>query len=572
MSSDVDRIKERLNISDVVESYLKLEKAGSNLKAKCPFHSEKTASFFVSPDRGTYYCFGCQAKGDIFTFVQEFEGLDFSGALKSLALRAGVELTKGNSEDSSEKRKLIQITEEATVFFEKQLEKNSEAITYLKNREITESTVKDWRIGFAPPGWQELSSHLKQKGFKDEDIKKAGLLKESREKPGRLYDVFRGRIIFPVFDQADRPIAFSGRLLSPNENAPKYLNSPETPLFSKSDVLYGLSRAKSDIRKKNYSILVEGQMDLIISHQEGFTNTVASSGTALTLNQLSRLNRLSSRIVFSYDGDRGGLEAADRSARLALSLGMNVRIAPVPPGEDPASIISKDKAKYLEFLKSSLHIIDFHLKRLLSSSSSQRILDQELKKRILPLVKILPSRIDQSRFISDIAEKVSVKEQALWDDLERISNEDYQELETSEEKEVSLDRKEMIASKIMGMLLWQESLKNPKVNTKEIKERLVKIAGQDLISGISNKTEEGIFEAEAYYAGKDNLEEIVEDLLVNLEEEVLKLQFGDIMKDLSLAEKAKDTKKAKNLLSKCREISERINTLSTQKAKKFLNL
>ncbi|TSC59371.1 MAG: DNA primase [Parcubacteria group bacterium Gr01-1014_107] len=570
MSSNVDRIKERLNIVDVVGSYIKLERAGSNLKAKCPFHTERTPSFFVSPERGTYYCFGCQAKGDIFTFVQEFEGLDFPGALKILAHRAGIELTRESQESRTEKDKLLQVMEVATIFFEGELQKNPETLNYLKKRGVKAETLKEWRIGFAPLDWQETLSYLKQKGFPEDDLKKAGLVKEAPERPGRFYDVFRGRIIFPVFDQAGRSIAFSGRLLVEEKEVPKYLNSPETPLFNKSEVLYGLQAAKSAIRKKNYSILVEGQMDLILSHQEGFNNTVASSGTALTLNQLSRLNRLSPRIIFAYDGDEAGLEAADRSAKLALSLGMNVKIVPIPAGEDPASLLSQSKEKYSDFLKKSSHIIDFHLERLLSSGISQRKLDQELKERILPLVKILPSSIDQARFIGEIAEKTSVRAQALWDDLGKVSSEDSPNLDAKEREQIRMDRKEMIASKIMGVIVWREGLENPKLNIKEARKRLTHIAGEKLISGLGDK-EEAVFEAEAYYTDKDNLEEIVEDLFVSLEEEILRWQFSDIMRELSLAERAKDLEKTKSLLSSCREIGEKINTLSAQKARRFLN-
>src|SRR3989344_1240665 len=345
MGSNVDTIKSRLDIVDVISGYLKLEKAGSNLKARCPFHNEKSASFFVSPTRQSYYCFGCGAKGDMFTFVEEMEGIDFRGALKTLADKAGVEL-KFEGKDSqmirTEKDKLYAVLDDSAQFFEEQLKKNPTAIEYLKSRGLLEETINEWKIGYAPDpalvGWRSLFAHLKKIGHNKEIIIKAGLAKdvESSSAGGikEPYDVFRDRIIFPISDQGGRIVGFSGRALG--EGTPKYLNSPDTPLFTKSELLYGLDKAKEAIRKKDYAILVEGQIDLVLSHQCGVKNTVASSGTAFTVAHLERLKRLSTRIILAFDGDVAGEKAAYKSAALALSLGMDVKIAGLKEGKDPA--------------------------------------------------------------------------------------------------------------------------------------------------------------------------------------------------------------------------------------------
>src|SRR3990167_6310938 len=285
MNSPVDKIKEKISIEDVVSSYIKLERAGANLKARCPFHNEKTPSFFVSPDRGSYYCFGCGASGDIFTFVEEFEGLDFKGALKLLADKAGVVLeiySKENKEEKSEKEKLYEVMEETAEFFEKNLAANKPAQEYLKSRGLEEKTIKDFRIGYAILDWRTLYDYLKSKNFSDKEIELAGLAKKPEDKTKAMYDRFRGRVIFPMGDSSGRIIAFSGRLLVDDGKSAKYLNSPETPIFNKSSVLFGIDKAKESIRKNNFSILVEGQIDLVLSHQAGFRNTVASSGTAMT--------------------------------------------------------------------------------------------------------------------------------------------------------------------------------------------------------------------------------------------------------------------------------------------------
>ena len=296
MATPVEQIKERLGIEDVIGSYVKLERSGKNLKAKCPFHNEKTASFYITPDRGTYYCFGCGVKGDIFTFVEQFEGLDFMGALKLLAERAGVELTdrrlyggKSSAEVRNEKDQLYKIMEDAASFYEKMLYASgsssfasaaAEARAYIKKRGITEETAKKFRLGFAPLEWRTLATYLKSKGYSDMDMEKAGLAKRPDEGGQKSpYDRFRDRIMFPISDSSGRVIAFSGRILHDDEKSAKYLNSPDTPLYTKSTVLYGIDKAKQEIRRLNYTIFVEGQMDLVLAHQAGTMNTVAVSGT-----------------------------------------------------------------------------------------------------------------------------------------------------------------------------------------------------------------------------------------------------------------------------------------------------
>src|SRR3989344_4408177 len=350
MSSPVQKIKEKLSIEDVVSSYIKLDKAGVNLKAKCPFHNEKTPSFFVSPDRCTYYCFGCGASGDIFSFVENFEGLDFKGALKMLAVR-----------------------EAATLRFIDNLSHQREAMEYLKSRGLAEQSVKEFRIGFAKEEWRDLYDYLKKKGFSDSEIEKAGLTKKSEKgsSSGGFYDRFRNRIIFPISDSGGRVIAFSGRIFKDDGKSAKYLNSPETLIFKKSSVLYGLDKAKESIRKNNFSILVEGQMDLVLSHQAMFRNTVATSGTALSDTEVSKENvvsnlglirRLSDNLVLAFDSDKAGMTATARAGKIALSLGMDVKVANLPEGSDPADLISRDGApSWKEAIKNSKHLIEFLL-------------------------------------------------------------------------------------------------------------------------------------------------------------------------------------------------------------------
>jgi len=580
--SNVDKIKERLDIVEVVGGYVKLEKAGSNFKAKCPFHSERTPSFFVSPGRNSYYCFGCGAKGDIFTFVEEFEGLDFLGALKVLADRAGVSLEFENKGYADEKEKLFQILEEATTFFSGQLKENKEALAYLSKRGVKEKDIKEWRLGFAPASWRTILTKFKGKNFKEDELLKAGLIKKSDD-AADFYDVFRSRIIFPIFDSAARSIAFSGRSFPDSGNAPKYLNSPETILFNKSETLYGLHIAKSAIRKKNYSILVEGQMDLILSHSAGFDNTVATSGTALSSYQLERLSKLSERIVFAYDGDSAGFAAVERAAKMGLSMGMNIRVVPVPAKEDPASIIVKNPSEWLTLLQKSSHIIDFYLDKLLAAKMEKRRLDREISSKILPFIKLLPSQIEQSRFIAEVAEKAGLKEEAVWQDLKKIKEEggtlntvDKEVLSINAKisgEEISRSRIYNTAAKIMGIIFWQEKLKNRSIDTKIIEERLKELVGETEFKPFLElppfKKEELLFEAETYYENKDNLEMIVDDLLLSLEESLLKGRFAEIVKKLGVAERDNNKEAATKLLIECKEIGQKINDLNNKKTKIF---
>lgn len=564
MSSNVEKIKERLGIVDVVGNYVKLQKAGSNFKAKCPFHNEKTPSFFVSPTRESYYCFGCGAKGDIFTFTQEIEGLDFLGALKVLALRAGVDLDFSSKREKDETEKLFELMETATKFFEKKIEKETLVKEYLKKRGVKEETISEWRIGYASDNWRDFFDYAKQIGFSEDQLIKVGLIKKTEGKEG-FYDVFRGRIVFPIFDSAGRVVAFSGRSFPEKENAPKYLNSPETILFNKSDILYGFDRAKSEIRKKNYSILVEGQMDLVISHQAGFQNTIATSGTALTLNQLKRLSRLSERIIFAYDGDSAGFKATHRSAKMALSVGMNVKIASLPKGEDPASLVMKDSERYFEIIKNSKHIIEFFLDKILDSGMDKRRIDQEVKKKILPYLKILPSSIDQSRWVAVVSERLGLKEEAVWDDLKKLPKDDeFQEEYQAGDVNKLVSRESHIIRRLSGIVFWLESL-GEKNKVKNVLEKISQISDEkesvSLIAKNESEKSQLIFEAETYYAGLENLDEAIDDLINNFEEEILKEKFSLAMSELALAEKEKNKVLIEKILIKCRELSGKIENL-----------
>ena len=578
MSTPVEQIKERLGIADVVGSYLKLDRAGSSLKGKCPFHNEKTPSFFVSPARGSYYCFGCQAKGDIFTFVQEFEGLDFIGALRVLAQRAGVTLTKIDPKVRSEYARLYLCLEKATRFYEQKLQDTPDAKNYLDGRGLLPETIKAWRIGFAPNDWRQLYEHLIKEGFNPEEMKKVGLIKTALPKEyntdsaqvGRLYDAFRGRVMFPIRDSASRVIAFSARILPSLDDGKtgKYINSPETILFNKSQTLYGFDRAKLVIRQKDATILVEGQMDLLMAHQAGYENTVASSGTALTEEQLIRLKRLSENLLISFDSDSAGVRASERAIRLALSLGMNVKVIAIEKGKDPAELIQKDLSAWERAVSGAKHIVDFLLEGILHSAKEGRERALAIEKTLLPLLRVLSSSVEQSHFIKVIAEKSGLREDALWESFKKL-------LPAVKEKEVPELRKvsapthaNTLERRVFSIYLLAESKKNA-VLFSRMETNLLRIFGKDILQ---KKLEHYralqdvlLLEAEALYGEGAPSTDEEQELQRHLEEGHLTALLSEKMDTLIIAEREGKKEEAQRLLTECKELTQKLSVLKSHR-------
>lgn len=416
----VAQVKERLSIVDVVSQYVKLSKAGITYKARCPFHNEKTPSFVVSPERGTYHCFGCGVGGDIFSFVQEMEGLDFKGALKQLAERAGVTLTYERADtDKDEKDQLYKALEEATLFFQKQLGGDLAPRAYLESRGVTSETLERFRIGYAPDAWRTLATFLKGKGYSEKVLLDAGLVKKSEQ---GVYDAFRSRIMFPLADASGRVVGFSGRIFvkegKPADDIAKYLNTGETALFKKSKLLYGFDKAKQVIRKHDFSILVEGQMDLVMVHQAGWGNAVAVSGTALTEEHVTLLKRMSENVLLALDADAAGIKAAQRSAMLALSLGMEVKVARVPSGKDPAELILKEgKEAWSAVVRDSVHVITFLLSVLRETYADERAYKKHVEELVLPFVRVIQSPIDKDHFIQQVARAIDTAPEVIRETL-----------------------------------------------------------------------------------------------------------------------------------------------------------
>lgn len=423
-TSVIEQIKSRLPIAEVLASYITLIPAGTQFKAKCPFHNERTASFSLSPERGLYYCFGCGAKGDIVNFVQEFEGVDFKGALKILAEKAGIVLSAyqgKSSETIDDTDRLYATLDAASVRYETELAKNDAALSYLKQRGLTEETIKEFRIGYAPSEWRLLSGNasIGDTLF----LERAGLAKKTDK---GYYDRFRGRIMFPLADSSGRIVGFSGRMFPDTPEGPKYLNSPETDVFQKSRILFGFDKAKQAIRKHNFAIMVEGQMDLVLSHQAGFKNTVATSGTAVSEQsatdmgaQLVVLSRLTPNLFLAFDGDSAGEKALARAALVALSLGMNPKVVSLPESVDPADYILKEGTDaWKERLKDSEHYILYTLHRIQQQSVSAHSLKLLLREKLFPFIMRVKSAIERQNYLDTIARESNISVSVVHEDFE----------------------------------------------------------------------------------------------------------------------------------------------------------
>ena len=416
MSTAVETIKERLTIVDVVSSYVQLEKSGRQLKGRCPFHNEKTPSFYVSPERNSFHCFGCNVSGDIFSFVEKIEGVAFVDALKLLADRAHVDLAqfrKGG--EGSQDKSLYEVLEYATEFYEGKLQTSPEALQYLLSRGVTQDTIREFRIGYAPDTWHQLETYLGSKGVTIDHAEKSGMIVRKNEGNG-FYDRFRGRIMFPITNSTGAVIGFSGRILpsiAEGKDVAKYVNSPETDLYKKSKVLFGYDKAKRAITEQNSCIIVEGQMDLCMAHQAGTKNVVAVSGTALTFEHLRLIQRFTNTLIFCLDSDKAGIAALKRSAELAFAMQMEVRVIPLTHSKDPADFILSSPDEWIQATKKSIPLIEF-LVELNTQDGMVEEYSKRMIKEIVPLIRGIANAIEQAVAVRNVAEKLRISENAVW--------------------------------------------------------------------------------------------------------------------------------------------------------------
>lgn len=457
--SELDEIKNRLDIIDVISGYIKLEKAGANYRARCPFHDEKTASLMVSPSKQIWHCFGCSTGGDIFEFVKKIEGVDFGDALKILAKKAGVELKKYNKNtlrDKTERQKISEVLEQALKFFEYYLHKSKKGQRVkeylIKNRGFSEELIREWKIGYAPDSFDKLSNFLENRGYNKTYIEKAGLafLKTN----GGLCDRFRSRIIFPFFSINSDLIGFTGRIFEKEEDIAKYLNTPATLLYDKSRALFGIDKAKIEIRKEDKCILVEGNIDCIMTHNAGTKNVVAVSGTALTDLHLKIIKRYTLNLIFAFDMDNAGAKATERAINLAREMGFNVSVLDLGKEKDPADVILKQgKNEWVKIVNSAEKIMDFYFKKAFLNRNSENIDDKKkITEELLPQIKKINNSIEQAHFIQKLAQKLMVREDDIREEFAKIKLEKKENKKERQFKN-NLSQKEKLEKEFLKLYL-----------------------------------------------------------------------------------------------------------------------
>lgn len=455
---EAQQIKDRLDIVEVMSNYLTLKKAGVNLKTNCPFHNEKTPSLMISPERQTFKCFGCGEGGDIFTFIEKMEGVDFFNALKILAEKAGVTLKSrsvkyGEQEFKSDlKTKIYEINDWTKKLYHKILTehpKAEKARKYIKSRGLDEKIVKEFELGYAPASWELLIKFLKGKGYTEEEIIKAGVAIKSDR--GGSYDRFRGRIMFPINNIMGLTVAFTSRILEDDPNQAKYINSSESLIYTKGKTIYGLDKAKMTIKESDLAVFVEGNMDVIACHRAGFKNVVATSGTAITADQLKILNRYASIIALSFDHDKAGEAAMKKAVRIALENDINTKIISIDgPYKDSDEAIKADPKNWERAVKNSRPSLEYWIDLLIKKSPDLSVLTKKsIAKEILPVIKAISSDIEKEYYIKYLAGKLSVSESSIVSSLEKTKHEGNKIGEKEETKQIKLS----IENKIFG-IVW----------------------------------------------------------------------------------------------------------------------
>ncbi len=424
--SDVDEIKSRLSIVDTIGARVLLKKAGRNFKGLCPFHNEKTPSFMVSPERESFHCFGCGKGGDIFTFVMEYEHIDFPEALEQLAAKAGVELTRRveTTPEGKLKQNIYEVNHLASEFYHYLLTTHAlgkKARAYLDGRKVSEKSQKTFMLGYSPNSWDGLLKFLKKKGYDEGLLEKAGLVIRSAKGKG-FYDRFRGRVMFTLKDHRGNVVGFAGRLLDPDAKEAKYINTSETPVYSKSNVLYALDVTKDVISKLNEAIIMEGELDVISSFQAGIANVVAIKGSALTEGHVNLLRRFTERIIFALDSDLAGDAAARRGIEIAEKGGLDMRVAALTGGKDPDDIARENPAVLKKLLKESMPIYDYFIASSLKRFDVATAFGKKkISGELFPILAKIDNSIVQGHYIKKLADALDLTQDMVQEGLHKTN-------------------------------------------------------------------------------------------------------------------------------------------------------
>ncbi|MBU4348566.1 DNA primase [Patescibacteria group bacterium] len=502
MSDTASLVKEKIDIVDFLGQYIKLFPAGRNFRAVCPFHKEKTPSFMVSPDKQIWHCFGCGDGGDVIKFLMLYENLEFYDALKILAEKAGVNLNISGDRDFKSYNLFYTIMEEAKEFFKSNLYESDEVKQYLKDRGLKGETVKEFELGVAPKDFDVLSRHLLKKGFSVLDIEKSGLIFKTQR--GTYWDRFRNRLMFPLYNHVGKVVGFTGRVLSEtkadtNQSSfveAKYINSPESPIFQKSRILYGFHKTKVAIREQKTAVLVEGQMDFLMMWQDGVKNVVATSGTALTKDHLSALKKIADELILSFDADEAGQAATERSIDLASELDFSTKVLILDNSKfkDPADIVKEMPGTISNLLDNAILSMEYYFHKYLLKKNDGKLEFKNIKQNlriVLSKIKKITSSIERSYWIKKLSDISDLGEGVLLEEMENLKNFTNQNsLETLVETEISkndLTRRDLICQRLLGLAMDDKELyKKLKDYLKYFKDSYKKIYNNEAIEGVSD--------------------------------------------------------------------------------------
>lgn len=511
MQQPSDEIKSRIDIVDLLREYIPLKPAGINFRAQCPFHSEKTPSFIVSPEKQIWHCFGCGKGGDIFSFIMEMEGISFVEALRALAPKAGVTLKQQNPKILSQRNRLLDILDFSRRYYYKVLIDSplaKEAREYIKQRGLKNETIDEWQIGYSPDSWDDLFNKLRAEGYKDNEIFLAGMVikKEaynnqtnnnySNKAPDRFYNRFRNRIMFPINDVNSNTVAFSARISPEAEKKDpyaakmgKYINSPQTMIYDKSKILFGLDKAKMAIKNEKQAIFVEGQMDAITAHQEGYKNVIATSGTALTREQITLIKRYSDNIALAFDSDNAGQLAVDRGAGEAMKAEMNIKVIEVPRGKDPDECIRSNKSLWEKAVKEARPLMEYYFDIIFKDIDLNEVKNKrECAKKALEIISKLSNSIEKDYWLKRLAEKLNIKENILREALrgvkQRRGTEYNEKINIVKEEKEAVSREEMLSEILLALLIKFTSLINYSSDllpVEQVQGQVNKLVYKDLI-------------------------------------------------------------------------------------------
>lgn len=582
--SQIEEIKSRISIEDIVSRYVRLKPSGKNLFGLCPFHKEDTPSFSVNPELDIYKCFGCGEGGDIFSFLQKIENVEFNEALEQLAEEAGIQLKiqKQSPEQTQKFLRIKEVQKLSTGFYHKILKEHKlgdKGQKYLKDRKISDKAIEQFQIGYSPSSRTRklLVNTLTKKGYTEQELIDYGL---AIRRDKNVLDKFTDRIVFPIFDKRGNPVAFSGRVLDSNSKRPKYLNSPETLIFQKRRNLFGFHQAKQAIRKQGYTILVEGQTDVISSWQVGVKNIVAPLGTGLTDDQLEMLKKVSPEIILAFDTDKAGIIAIMRAATIALKKGMTVYAAKIKYGKDADECIKKDPNLWNETIEERVPVITFFLD-LIIEKYDPRNLDgkKALITKIAPLMKIITDQVTKEHHIKEISELTNVGIDIL------------RETFSSETKQVKADdiipeevlktdiNSEMYLLSLIIQYSNQFSSKIAKLDPMIFRDEKIRKVADSIVKSLNNKSKldlkkliskdnTGILEDAAMrvlWSDEPTISVLTDDyeaLVAKLDISALKSEISALKNDLTLSEKTGKTKKSNEILNKINALIERLDKLT----------